>query len=286
MAGIDYYRMDLKIVELSVPGLEFCPKLRLGWSCDKFTTYTHWRNVVDGKVSWNTPLSQHSDSPIKDSVLILYQKLNTAERAVGLQKVPNGLMTAIVGNLDQKVTWKCQLEEMKKFRCEVNSWIRCTKINRNPELSAISSHEHSRSYRAGDMEFSVNTISTSVTAADSVDLSLDLTGDLPKVFFPIVTLEEVYFNLLNDNFIMSPRKEKFIDLVKIISCIPADVNQFELSQEDIDQVPHIVRMFIFMEMQRQMDHPVGSNTQRWNIAQCDIVGLQAAVYRFLQGMED
>lgn len=286
MAGLDFYRIDLKIVELTIPGLDFCPKLRLGWSCSKFTTYTHWRHVQDGTLSWNTPLMQHSDSPIKDSHLILYQKLNNVERPVGMQKVSNGLMTAIFGTQDQKVNFKCELEEMKKYACEVSAWIRCTKTYRNPELSAIS-NEYSRSYRAGDMEMSVNTVSTSVTAAESVDLSLDLTGDLPKVFFPIVKLEEVYYHLLIDNLTMSPKKEAFIDMVKTISCIPADVNQFELSQEDIDQVPHVVRMFVFMEMQRQMDGASdGSGIQRWNIAQCDIVGLQTAVYRFLQSIED
>lgn len=284
MAGMDYYRIDLKIVELSIPGLDFQPKLRLGWSCNKFTMYTHWRNATDGKLSWNTPLQHYSDSPLKDSVLILYQKLNNVERPVGMQKVNNGLVGAIFGNLDQKCSFKLELEGMKKYACEVNAWIRCTKTHRNPELSAIS-NEYSRSYRAGDMEMSVNTVSTSVTAADSVDLSLDLTGDLPKVFFPIVKLEEVYYHLLIDNFTMSPNKDAFIDLIKVISCIPADVNQFELAQEAVDQVPHTVRMFVCMEMQRQMDAP-GSSVQSWNIAQCDIVGLQAAVYRFLQSIED
>lgn len=272
------YQVDVKITQILLKYVEHEATIRVGWLTPQFAVFTHWKRMSNGEVSWKTPLVQSIDRGTRDICFYLYQKVGSTDVPVGKIELP---IDRIYKNEGQKCMFREALQEVVNGEGQISGWIRSKKVPENPELSAISS---SRSWRnANDM--SINSISDSQTVGESVDLSLDLTGEIPNKFYPIVSMQQKYLEWIEEEFNTSENQILFVAVLKEVLKVSADKTEFIIPMSDKTSQKAVIDWFMTLGMMLDATTmPKNGDVKylKWNIPDkaCDLSALQSAIWAF------
>jgi len=189
--------MSLRIseIQISTSG-NFTPTLRVGWLSSDFSVFSHWKRVKHvqdklgntyWKVGWKSSLVKWVSKSTNNVIIVLFQKVGETESPVAMREIP--CRQILNGRPEQKHKFnKLPLQQMKNGVLGVLSgWIRCD------EVDSEESSAQQQAFAAGAKPDKASTVSQSTTLTqNSVDMSIDLTMDLPREYYPFISDEDVF----------------------------------------------------------------------------------------------
>jgi len=189
----DTLAMSVRIQEVVLTGDSFTPTLRVGWLSDEFSVFSHWKRVRDStdrdgnvtwKLGWKSSLVKWVSKSTETIAIVLFQKVGETESPVAKREIP--CRQIINGKPDQKYKFRVlPLQELKgNVRGTLSGWVRCD------EESEESSEFHNVYGMKVEKE---STISHSTTFTHpSVDMSIDLTMEMPQEYYPFISDTDVF----------------------------------------------------------------------------------------------
>jgi len=190
--------MTLRITEIEIFGVEFTPTLRIGWLNNEFSVFSHWKILKrqgdkEGKlrctIGWKSSLIKFVSRSTQTISLVLFQRVGETESPVALRTIP---CSQIMGAPTQKHRFtKLPLMHLQgPARGNISGWIRCEE---QVEENVQPNHWFGKVINDKVSE----TVSNSTPATqDSVDMSIDLTLEIPTVFYPFIRETDVFKGIL------------------------------------------------------------------------------------------
>jgi len=188
----DTLAMSVRIQEVELTGDSFTPTLRVGWLSDEFSVFSHWKQVrqstdrdgnVTWKLGWKSSLVKWVSKSTETIAIVLFQKVGETESPVAKREIP--CRQIINGKPDQKYKFRrLPLQELKgNVLGTLSGWVRCDE----------ESEESSELHQYGMKVEKASTLSHSTTFTQpSVDMSIDLTMEMPEEYYPFISDTDVF----------------------------------------------------------------------------------------------
>jgi len=192
--------VTLRITEIELFGVEFTPTIRIGWLNNDFSVFAHWKKLkyeVDKegnqhfRVGWKSALIKFVPRSAQTLSLVLFQRVGETESPVALRTIPCSQIVDIP-KTKHKFT-KLPLQNLQgPVRGHISGWIRCEEFVDETVQAASWFGKYS------DTGSKISeTVSNSTPATqDSVDMSIDLTLEIPTVYYPFIKESDVFRGIL------------------------------------------------------------------------------------------
>lgn len=225
--------MKIKIRELQFGGhlSEQNALLRIGWSSSHMSVYTRWKRVTEqGKVGWKNSLVQTVSSCVEEITLIIYQKVGFCEMPVGMRRVELPIHK-VRDKCTCKFFFSLPVQEMRNspqvlIAGEVKL-CQSEEKTKSPNVTStnISNHtqrdkdSHNNNTTTEGSTASMSTESCAGRSNASIDMSIDLTQDMPTVFFPLMSTQEIYGCVILKHFDMIHESGEQLLFISILRSI-------------------------------------------------------------------
>jgi len=188
----DTLAMSVRIQEVELTGDSSTPTLRVGWLGDDFAVFSRWKRVrhsidrdgnVTWKLGWKSSLVKWVSKSTETIAIVLFQKVGETESPVAKREIP--CRQIVNGKAGQKYKFRrLPLQELKgNVQGTLSGWVRCDE----------ESEESSELYQYGMKVEKASTLSVSTTFTQpSVDMSIDLTMEMPREFYPFISDTDVF----------------------------------------------------------------------------------------------
>lgn len=195
------YVVDVKIKVVHVDDADFNAVLKVGWLGDDHAVFTRWRKATAGfAADWGRSLCQRLEPSHTCITLVLYQKVGKIAAPVAMRRIP---CQQCFGS-GRKHTFKLPFENVEGRGVEIEGYVRA-RAQEGVDISQPSSQlsttksknlSRSRSWLVNELSLTDSQNKSQSATFRSVDLSIDLCNDVPEHFYPLITDEEVYANIL------------------------------------------------------------------------------------------
>lgn len=291
--------VDVKIKSLTFTNVHFKSVLRIGWLGPEFSMHSNWKKTnLDGpggcsQLGWKSSLCQRvTPEQAQEITLVVYQKVGENQIPIGIRTLP----CAQCFGSGRKHKFQFSLEKcVPPLQGQLLGWVRAkpSAVQDNRSYASVrGSRDISRS-RSWQMARSVPdmsmTESVSVsTANNSVDMSIDLHAEVPTKFCSMITMQEVYTNILRKHTHVFSQPTSAL---RFLLELPGDIDEFYLPEDrqwppikdTDDDTTEGGFLEIYMELGLLLKASRGHNKNRelcsWTINQqvCDLPALQDAI---------
>jgi len=284
------YTVTLKLRELHLQGQEHnhSATLRVGWMSSQMSVFTHWKNVQNGRVGWKSSLVQTVSPDAGNISLVIYQKVGDYEMPIGLRRIP----CAKILCTEQKHLFKIPVEEMVKGGAELIGSIR-SKLDRidtytedNNNLCNVNGHQV-----MNENSHDGSTVSSrSSGEGRSIDMSIDLTMEVPTNYFPLITAQEVYRCIIVKHFETTSNRDLFKRVIASLLRIPDGLHEFTVSnvcdQSEINQIDMNLYKELEIELNAAFANDGRFSSFYWNVRRTtDFKALKVVITECLQKCE-
>jgi len=272
------YTVNLKLRELHL-NIAHKATIRVGWMSSEMSVFTHWKEVRHGKVGWKSSLVQQLTTETTDIILVIYQKVGDCEMPVGLRRIPCG---SIFGS-ERKHLFRVPIEEMVKGEGTLVGSVR-SKIDRSEDVEDTAFLSPNYCNTEGSVS------SKSSGTGCSIDMSLDLTTEVPTVIFPLITTHEVYQCIIRKHHTISPWKHVFVKVLTTLLQSPTGMNEFVVpnacDRQELTFIPHS----LIEELQLRL-RAVVDNDQKasffWDVSNAsDFDILREVILGFIENLQN
>jgi len=274
------YTVTLKLRELHL-NIPHKATVRVGWMSSEMSVFTHWKEVRHGRVGWKSSLVQQLTTETTDIILVIYQKVGDCEMPVGLRRIPcSGIFVS-----ERKHLFRVPIEEMVKGEGTLVGSVRA-KIDRSEDHDY--SHLEAEAVNYCNTEGSVSSKSSGTGC--SIDMSLDLTTEVPTVIFPLITTHEVYQCIIRKHHTISPWKHVFVKVLETLLQSPTGMKEFVVpnacDRQELTFIPHS----LIEELQLRL-RAVVDNGQKasffWDVSRAsDFDILREVILGFLETLQN
>lgn len=272
------YTVTLKLRELQIKdhGL-IKATLRVGWMSSQMSVFTHWKNVENGKVGWKSSLVQTVTADNSEIALVIYQKVGDCEMPIGVRRIPCGEILSS----DRKHLFKISVENMVKGEAELLGSIRS-------KLAVPDLHEDNM--MAVESRDGSTVSSRSSGTGRSIDMSIDLTMEIPTVFFPLITAQEVYRCIIVKHYETSNNQDLFKRVLMSLLHIPDNAREYVVSNVCHHDEISLIDDPLYKELEITLNAAFGNDGSfssfHWNVSRTpDFKALKEVITLFLQRCE-
>lgn len=246
------YTITLKLRELHLD-IDYSATIRIGWMSSEMSVFTHWKHVENGRVGWKSSLVQQLSHEIDDIFLVVYQKVGNCEMPVGLRRIP---CTRILDS-QRKHLFRVPIEEMVRGEGTLCGSVR----------SKVDEEDTSVLVNNCCNEGSVSSKSSGTGC--SIDMSLDLTTEVPTVFFPVITTQEVYHCIIRKHYMISPWKRIFLKVLSTLLRGPTGMCEFVVPNACEVHELNCISYSLFKELQLTLSAAIDTGQSScfyWNVS--------------------
>jgi len=247
---------SLRVSKIEFKGLDHTPILRIGWLNNEFSVFTHWKRV-DGRrrkdgtmlntVGWKTSLTKWIPTTSRTLTLVLFQKVGGTESPVGYRTIP---CEQIFDTSTQKHKfYDLPFAEMKASVVgTMSGWVRV-------ESKEPTQDSSEKNWQSGvcSPDYGETISTASSTTPNSVDMSIDLTLEMPKEFYVLISEREVFANVLEKHKDLLKKNEFILNTI-----IDADPRLFNGIP-----IPKSFPNALFMELGMLVDNPSQDGSFLW-----------------------